>query len=80
MPDRSIKVGAIGRGKNKEIRVLLAEFQGAKYVDIRAYYQDKDDGEWKPTKSGVTVPPAKLSELRDLLDVAEEQAESAGWL
>lgn len=79
MPDKSITVGGFARGKGKELRVLLAEYQGSKYIDIRVYYQDRVDGDWKPTKSGVTVPPGLLAEFKGLLDDAQEQAETMGW-
>lgn len=30
----------------------ISEFKGQKRVDLRKYYQDKDN-EWKPTKKGI---------------------------
>jgi len=72
-------IGAIAKGKD-EIRVSLAEFQGSRFIDVRVYYHHKDSDEWRPTKKGIAVSPGKLAELRELLDTAEEEMKSEGWI
>lgn len=48
-------LAVIPKGKTRCIMVRLATFKGAFRLDIREHYQG-DNGEWLPTKSGVTIP------------------------
>jgi hypothetical protein len=41
-------------------------------VSVRIYYL-ADNGEWRPTKKGITVKPDKIDELVDLLNQAKEK-------
>ncbi len=50
--------GLIGVQKN--------EYKGKVYIDIRKFYEDRDTGEWKPTRKGISIP----------INLAEEVAES----
>lgn len=43
------------------IRVSKTTYKEKEYIDVRKYYQDKDTGEWKPTRKGITFNP----ELKD---------------
>jgi hypothetical protein len=47
-------VAEMERSFNEKILFSVSEFKGKRYADIRVYYED-DEGEWKPTKKGVTV-------------------------
>lgn len=47
-------IGEMEKGWNEKIVFSLSEFKGKSYADVRIYYED-DEGEWKPTKKGVTV-------------------------
>lgn len=38
------------------IRVQKNEYKGKFYLDIRKFYEDKDTGDWKPTKKGISLP------------------------
>jgi hypothetical protein len=48
------------------IRISLKEYKGHDYVDIRQYYKS-DDGEFLPTKKGVTFNPELIDEIIDAL-------------
>jgi hypothetical protein len=67
-------VGDIQRNETEVLRVSAAEFKGRKYVDVRIYFEG-DDGEWKPTKKGVTVSPDKLQAFIELLQKASASLE-----
>ncbi|NTW38075.1 MAG: transcriptional coactivator p15 [Syntrophobacteraceae bacterium] len=47
-------------------RVSLSKYKGKTYADIRIYYK-ADDGEYRPTKKGITVSPAQLPELGEAI-------------
>jgi len=46
----------------ERIQIEMKEYKKKKYLDIRTYYRS-DEGEWKPTKKGVTIPPEALEDL-----------------
>jgi hypothetical protein len=62
-------IGDIPRNETEVVRVSVEEFKGRKYLDLRIYFQN-DEGEWKPTKKGVTVQPDKVKMLIELLNKA----------
>jgi hypothetical protein len=66
-----MNVGEIERSETEVVRVSTEEFKGRKYLDIRVYFAN-DDGEWKPTKKGVTVQPDKIDVFIDLIKKAKE--------
>jgi hypothetical protein len=66
-----MEVGEISKGKDKII-VALKEFKGKEYVDIRTHFEN-NDGDWIPTKKGITLSPESLDEMIDLLQTAKEK-------
>jgi hypothetical protein len=58
------------KGWNEKIVFGVTEFKGKTYADVRIYYED-DEGEWKPTKKGITVALDRFREFRDNLDKLE---------
>lgn len=51
------------------VRVSLTEFKGRQYVEIRTYYM-ADDGEWKPTRKGITLAPDLMKQVSEALESA----------
>ena len=41
----------------------LQEYKGHQFISIREFYRDKSSGDWRPTKSGVTISPDYYAEL-----------------
>ncbi len=64
-------IGEIERGETEVVRVSTEEYKGRKYVDVRIYFEN-DQGEWKPTKKGVTIQPDKVEEFLELIKKAGE--------
>ena len=60
-------VGEMEKGWNEKILFSVSEFKGKKYADIRIYYED-DEGEWKPTKKGVTVSLESFAEFQERIE------------
>ena len=59
------------------IRVQMAEFRGARYLDVRIW-ADTGAGDPKPTRQGVTVPLAAISTFAAAVaDVAGEARQMA---
>ena len=56
----------IEKSENERVRVALNEFSGKMLLDIRTYFQ-AEDGDWRPTKKGVSLGADKLDELKESL-------------
>jgi hypothetical protein len=64
-------VARIAKNPTEEVRVSLTSYRGHDLVDIRVFFQD-EQGEWRPTKRGVSLSVDSFSELRDAVAKAEE--------
>lgn len=70
-------IGEIERNPTERLRVSIENFKGREYVDVRIYYQDKEE-EWRPTKKGVTVAPEKTEEFIALINEAHKKLAGGG--
>ena len=52
----------IEKNSRESIVVSETEYKGSKYVDVRVFYKDTD-GNLKPTRNGVSIRHAKVTEL-----------------
>lgn len=64
-------IAEMEKGWNEKIVFGLSEYKGKKYADLRIYFED-DEGEWKPTKKGVTVSLERFWEFKENLQKLEE--------
>ena len=53
-----------------KINVEIKEFKGKTYVDIRKYYQQLGESEWKPSQKGIMISveefPEVMTELKKI--------------
>ena len=56
-----VPVYIIEKNATQQIRINLNEYKDHQYIDIRTFYCF--DGEFKPSKKGVTLPPELYPEL-----------------
>jgi len=54
------------------VKVSLTEFKGKQYVEVRTYYM-ADDGEWKPTRKGITLSPDLMKKVNSALSEALDE-------
>lgn len=66
-----MEVGEISKGKDKII-VAVREFKGREYIDIRTHFEN-NDGEWVPTKKGITLSLDSLDDMIELLQSAKQK-------
>lgn len=66
-----MEIGELQKGKDKII-IALKEFKGKEYIDIRTHFEN-NDGDWIPTKKGVTFSPESLDEMIELLTAAKKK-------
>ncbi|MEJ2077591.1 MAG: transcriptional coactivator p15/PC4 family protein [Acidobacteriota bacterium] len=72
-------VGEMEKGWNEKILFSVSEFKGKNYADIRIYYED-DEGEWKPTKKGVTVNLENFAEFKERVEELGTYLEEKGYI
>ena len=67
------------KGFSEKIVFSFSEYKGKHYVGIRVYYED-DEGEWKPTKKGISIGIDRYFEFKDHLGELEEYLRTEGHL
>ena len=70
-------LAAIPRTATEQIQIQINEYKGKKYLDLRVYYTTDDGANWSPTKKGVTFAPEKLDELKQTIEEAQKEFETA---
>lgn len=66
-------IGEIERNDTERLRIEASNYKGSDFISVRIYYL-ADNGEWRPTKKGITVKPEKVDELIGFLSEAKEKA------
>ncbi len=72
-------VAEMEKGPNEKIFFSLSEYTGKKYADIRIYFED-DEGEWTPTKKGITLSLDRVAEFKDNVEALEKFLTAEGHL
>ena len=65
-------VSSFKRNPTEEVRAGIKEFKGRRYIDLRIYYMD-DQGEWKPTRKGISLATDFMPELKDAVGAIEAE-------
>ncbi len=55
-------VYSFAKSSTEQVRAELTERRGRRYANVRVYYQ-AEDGNWRPTKKGLTIDVDLLPEL-----------------
>lgn len=66
-----MQIGEIDKGKDRII-FTVKEFKGKNYIDVRTYFAN-DEGEWIPTKKGVSLTPDNLDDAIKFLQAAKKE-------
>jgi len=74
MSDTAQLIHSFPKNPLEEIRVSLTVFKKKQYIDLRTYYKG-DDGEYHPSKKGITLA---LDLLPDLVEAIEKTREIVG--
>lgn len=72
-------IHAFQKNPEEEVRLSLREYKDRHYLDLRLWFQSANDGEYYPTKKGLTLSLEYLGELKKGLERAgKEASELAG--
>ena len=66
------------RNANEEVRITTRRYQEKDYLDIRVFFQSSKDGEFEPTRKGVTVGLEFASQFDTALEKIREGAAAGG--
>ena len=69
-------LGVVDKNSRERIEVRAAEYEGHSYIDIRTYWRADPQGEWRPSKKGVTLKPSLVRELIAVLRKVEDKGKS----
>jgi hypothetical protein len=58
----------------EEVRVSVSVYKGKQYIDLRIYYKG-DDGEFHPSKKGLTMSPELLPDLVEAVEKLKDALE-----
>ncbi len=72
-------VAEMEKGPTEKIFFSLSEYKGKHYADIRIYFEN-DEGEWKPTKKGITISLDRFAEFKEHMGTLEEFLTAQGHL
>jgi hypothetical protein len=71
--------GEMDKGWNEKIVFGVSEFRGKNYANIRIFYED-DEGEWKPTKKGISVNLEDFVEFKQRLEELDSFLHDKGYI
>lgn len=71
MSDNAQLIHSFPKNPLEEIRISLTEFKKKQYLDLRVYYKG-DDGEFHPSKKGLTVSLDLMADLEEGVRRARE--------
>ena len=71
--------GEMDKGWNEKIVFGVSEFRGKNYANIRIFYED-DEGEWKPTKKGISVNLEDFIEFKQRLEELDQYLQEKGYI
>ena len=57
--------------EREPVFITVSEFRGTKYLNVRKYYED--NGQWRPTKKGITIRKEQFGELLSVLNSEKDK-------
>lgn len=60
-------LGKISKNSREEIQIKKVEKKGKKYIDIRVFWSDGSDDNYKPSQKGLAIAYESLEELKTLI-------------
>ena len=76
--DTGQRLATIARGKDEELRLSLAEFEGKPFISVRVWAQNRDGAFWPVAKKGCSIRirelDAVIEALSDARRILDEEA------
>lgn len=65
--DKEEILGKLPKNNTEEIQIKKVSKNNKEFLDIRVFWKDKDNGEFKPSQKGVAIPVDMVDELKKIL-------------
>ena len=66
----------IKKSDREIIRVEITKFREEHFLNIRVWYKDKNNQEYKPTQRGIAIRLVHFSEFKEAILAAEEEVQT----
>lgn len=73
-------IAKLPKNARETIFLSLSEFKGRHLVDIRVHVPGNEDGEWVPTRKGVSLAVGLYPQFKQALTELEEALVDQGFL
>jgi hypothetical protein len=70
-------IAEIQKNSRERLRVTVGQYKGHEYIGIRIWFV-AGDGEYRPTRSGITLKPSLIPQLLQSLELASRAADPQG--
>ncbi|VWD17370.1 transcriptional coactivator p15/PC4 family protein [Burkholderia contaminans] len=70
-------IGEIQKNSRERLRITVGQYKGHEYIGIRIWFVG-EDGQYRPSRSGVTLKPTLLPQLMQALDRAARAIDPHG--
>jgi len=64
------------RNLSEQVKVALCEYRGHWLLNLRVWFRDEVEDEWRPTRKGVTFRLGELPQLAEAVAGAIREAEA----
>ncbi|MBB5501547.1 transcriptional coactivator p15/PC4 family protein [Paraburkholderia sp. MM5384-R2] len=65
------------KNARERLRIMHKVFKGKEYIDLRVWYAD-ENGDYQPSRSGVSIRPDQLAEVVRGLTLASRELPQGG--
>lgn len=65
--DKEELVGKLAKNNREEIQIKKVEKKGKQYLDIRVFWFDSNEGDFKPSQKGLAIPAENYDEFMELI-------------
>ena len=66
-------IADIKKSKNEIIKVEISQYKGNHYLNLRVWYFNEENNEFKPTQKGISIRPDLYEDLKDAILLAGEK-------
>jgi len=66
--DKEELVDKLTKNSREEIQIKKVEKSGKKYIDIRTFWFDSNDGQYKPSQKGITIAVENFAAFKDIIN------------
>ena len=69
---KEILIDEFEKNNREKVMISIKEFKKNYYLDIRVYFENKE-GEYSPSKKGITISLELLDDLKEAIEKVEKE-------